>query len=226
MSTNSADSIVNSVTELADDYALNALNDITDDYVLNELDSSTQGMNPNAVDFIPTTSKAANASKRKKRKKKSNKRKHLKIYSQNVHGIFESKKDKWGKPIKGKRSYAKLEFLVNKMREDDIDTYLLQETWDEGDWVKDIHGYTIFHHNDIQKSSRTGVTIILSPRFSKAWKLAGGLDPLKTERGGLFKGRFIGITLKFPKTDLKGKALRGNGKNSPSISLSSLRHNL
>ena len=77
------------------------------------------------------------------------------------------------------------------MREEDIDTYLLQETWDGKYWVKEIHGYTIFHHNNTQKSSRTDITIVLSPCSIEAWKLAGGLDPLKTERGGLFEGRFI-----------------------------------
>jgi hypothetical protein len=49
----------------------------------------------------------------------------------------------------------------------------LQETWDETNWGPiEIEGYT----------SRTGVAIILSPRFTKALKDAGALDPIQTEK--------------------------------------------
>ena len=83
------------------------------------------------------------------------------IYSQNVHGIFESSKDMNGDPIPGKRSYAKIDFIVKKMEKDSIDAYLLQETWDENDWIRERNdGYTVFHHNDNEKKSRTGVAIV------------------------------------------------------------------
>jgi exonuclease III len=129
-----------------------------------------------------------------------------KIYSQNVHGIFEGKKDSNGKRVIGKRSYAKLEFVVCKMRSDDIDAYLMQETWDESSWGPiDIGGYSVFHHNNNKKSSRTGVAIVLSPRFTKAWKDAGALDPIQTDKNTTFEGRFIGLKLKFPRLNNKGK---------------------
>ena len=67
----------------------------------------------------------------------------------------------------------------------------MQETWDENDWIKEREdGYTVLHHNNDNKQSRTGVAIILSPRYSKAWKTAGGLDPIQTPKGK-FEERFI-----------------------------------
>ena len=90
------------------------------------------------------------------------------------------------------------------MREDTIDSYLLQETRDEGDWVEVFQGYTTFHHNVKKETSRTGVSIILPPRMTDAWKCAGGLTPIKTERGGNFEGRFIGVTLKFHMYNIGG----------------------
>ena len=84
--------------------------------------------------------------KKNRRKKNSNAKStvyYSELYSQNIHGLFESKKDKWFKPIRGERSYVKLEFIIHKMREEDIDIYLLQETWEEMDWIEEIDGYTI-----------------------------------------------------------------------------------
>jgi len=96
--------------------------------------------------------------------------------------------------------------MVHKMRDEGIDAYLLQETWDKKSWgpIK-IDGYTVFHHNNNVKTSRTGVTIILSPRFTKAWKDAGALDPTQTNRDSTFEGRFIGLKLKFPRLNSSGK---------------------
>ena len=120
------------------------------------------------------------------------------VYSQNVHGIFERTNGS------SKRSYAKLEFAVKKMQDNRINVYLMQETWDENDWIKEREdGYTVFHHNNDSKQSRTGVAIILSPRYSKAWKTAGGLDPIQTPKGK-FEGRFMGLCLQFPVLNAKG----------------------
>lgn len=146
---------------------------------------------------------------KKNRRKKYNKAKATVydsvLYSQNIHGLFESKKDKWFKPIRGERSYVKLEFIIHKMREENIDAYLLQETWEEMDWIQEIDGYTIFHHNSNKKHERKGVAIILSPRFSQAWRDAGGLDPITTERGSEFEGRFIAVKIKVLKSKRKRK---------------------
>ena len=192
-------------------------------------------LDPNANNFIPTSkTKSNNDQENGKKKKRSQKRakgrkpksgkahrEEADIYSQNIHGLFESKKDEQGKPIKGERTYIKLEYLVNKMRRDNIDVYLLQETWDEGDWTKIVDGYTIFHHNNMEKKSRTGVAIILSPKFSEAWKRAGGLDPLKNTRGGMFEGRFIGVKLKFPLVSDTGRQVKGKWQN---VFVSSVYH--
>ena len=62
----------------------------------------------------------------------------MKMYSQNVHGIFESLKDEEGKAIKGERLYAKREWIIRKMQKDDINAYLMQETWEQGNHVVDM----------------------------------------------------------------------------------------
>jgi hypothetical protein len=66
------------------------------------------------------------------------------------------------------------------MEREQIDVYLCSEMWDEGNYMKVIRGYTMFHHNNEEKKRRQGVAIILSPspRFAKAWKDAGGLPPI------------------------------------------------
>ena len=53
------------------------------------------------------------------------------IYSQNVHGIFESATYSTNNPIQGKRSFTKLTISVKNMQDDQIDVYLLQETWNK-----------------------------------------------------------------------------------------------
>ena len=94
------------------------------------------------------------------------------------------------------------------MQKNDIDAYLLQETWDEKDYISErVDGYTAFHHNDDRKQIRTRVTIMLSPRYSNDWKAAGGLDPIQTPRGK-FEGRFVGITLQFPLFNERGNAIK------------------
>ena len=69
---------------------------------------------------------------------------------------------------KEKRSFRKLKVTVKQMKDDQIDVYLLQKTWDKKGWMKKRKdGYTIFHHNNDIKQSKTGVAIVLSPRYSK-----------------------------------------------------------
>jgi hypothetical protein len=90
--------------------------------------------------------------------KKHNDNGQVIIYSQNVHGIFENTKEG--------RTYWKLEYIIKKMETDKIDIYLMCETWDEGNYMKNIRGYTMFHHNNEEKKRRQGVAIILSPRIT------------------------------------------------------------
>jgi hypothetical protein len=130
-------------------------------------------LNPNITIFLPVTTHAMSKKKWTRNRKKAASRKKttklhnnkietsvIKIYSHNIHGIFESRKDKSGHRIRGKHSYK---FAVHKMRVEGIDAYLLQETWDETSWGPiEIDGYTVFHHNNNVKTSRTGVAIIIS----------------------------------------------------------------
>ena len=52
-----------------------------------------------------------------------------------------------------------------------------------------------FCHNANNNQNRSGVVIISSPRYTEAWKGAGGLEPTTTT--DKFEGRFIGTTIKF-----------------------------
>ena len=145
-------------------------------------------------------------------RKKLNKEKRKKdddvLYSQNVCGIFRRGKNGYG------CSYIKLEHIVDLMIENDIKTYLIQEYHDEGNGKAEIKGYTIFWHNSKVRGKKRGVAIILSPNYAKAWKSAGGLEPITTAKGE-FEGRFTGLLLQFScinNTDtgkiVKGKHLR------------------
>ena len=54
--------------------------------------------------------------------------KSVKTYSQNVNGLIRVKRDQWNQPIHGESSRWKLKYLINLMKNEDIDIYLLQET--------------------------------------------------------------------------------------------------
>jgi hypothetical protein len=104
------------------------------------------------------------------------------IYSQNVHNLLRAQKIVL--PLESKErdhsqssTFQSRRFKIIKQ---------LQDMWDKKDWVKKHKGgYIIFHKNNDIKQSRTGVAIILSPRYCKAWKTAGGLDPIQTPTGNL-----------------------------------------
>jgi exonuclease III len=118
-------------------------------------------------------------------------------------------KDKYGNPIAGERLYWKLEYIISTMKTRKMDIYCMCETWAEENWTKVIDGYTIFHHNNNVKTSRQGVAIILSPRFTKAWKDAGGLPPILGPKEGELSGRIIAVTVKFPKFDENNRVIKG-----------------
>jgi hypothetical protein len=69
-----------------------------------------------------------------------------KIYTQNVHGLWCRARDSNGNIINNcERDTTKLEHLIHRMRTDDIDAWLVQETWSEEDDVDTvIGGYHIF----------------------------------------------------------------------------------
>ncbi len=88
---------------------------------------------------------------------------------------------------KRKENVCEAQVPSKQDKKDEVDI-LLQETWDESDFVKDVgEGYTLFHHNSKAKKDRTGVALILSPGMTKAWKDAGGIDPIQTKKGGTLK---------------------------------------
>jgi len=95
-----------------------------------------------------------------------------KIYTQNAHGLWCRPRDSDGNIIpNSERDNTKLEHLIHGMRTNDIDAWLLQETWLEDDVIDMIiGGYHIFRHNlPIGNNGRDhlfrGVAIILSPRY-------------------------------------------------------------
>jgi hypothetical protein len=120
---------------------------------------------------------------------------HLTILSHNVRGTKETKE------VDGTRAYTKLEYIALYMEEKDIDVYLIQETWLEGNvdhW--NINGTTFFTHGPEKQNSsrgRGGVAIGLSKKALKAWARAGKKD---IRRHGVMDDttRIMGIDLKVP----------------------------
>jgi hypothetical protein len=143
---------------------------------------------------------AREAPNRKKKKKPPENT--VRIVNQNAEG--------WRKPWK-------VEMTIETMIKHGIDAYLLQETWDNGDWEKEIRGYLVIHHNHEKEEGRKGrerrgVAIILSPKFKQAYVRAGRPKPITTDPKGEYSGRFIGISLHFPNIDSFGKKIAGNLK--------------
>ena len=135
-----------------------------------------------------------------------------KIYTQNVHGLWCRARDSNGNIINNYEcDTTKLEHLIHRMRTDDIDAWLVQETWsEEDDFDTVIGGYHIFRHNSpIDSTGRNhlfrGVAIVLSPRYYLAWRAAGSPSPITTASTGEFAGRFIGLNLKFDCFDSHGR---------------------
>jgi exonuclease III len=120
---------------------------------------------------------------------------HLTILSHNVRGAKEIK------ARDGTRTNSKFEYIALYMEEKNIDVYLLQETWLEGNvdhWC--INGITFFTHGPEKQSSsrgRGGLAIALSKKALKAWIRAGKPD---IRRHGVMDDttRIMGIDLKVP----------------------------
>ncbi len=107
-----------------------------------------------------------------------------KIYTQNAHGLWCRARDRDGNIINNcERDTTKLEHLIHRMRTDDIDAWLIQETWLEEDKFDTIiGGYHVFRHKSpIDSTGRNhlfrGVAIVLSPRYYLAWQAAGSPSP-------------------------------------------------
>jgi hypothetical protein len=113
------------------------------------------------------------------------------------------------------------------MRVNDIDAWLVQETWlEDNDLNTDIGGSHLFRHNSpVGTTGRDhlfrGVAIILSPRYFLAWKAAGPPSPITTGSTGEFVGQFIGLNLKFDCFDSLRRRVKGK---SLSLFLASIYH--
>ena len=71
--------------------------------------------------------------------------------------------------------------MIDIMATKNIDTYCIQVIWLDRDFIKKIDGYTFFHNWLKEKTcsrNQNGVAIILSPTFSKYYKLSGSLLPV------------------------------------------------
>ena len=97
------------------------------------------------------------------------------IYTQNARGLWRHPRDLNGDIIvDAPPDLTKLEYIIDFMQQHDVGSWLLQETWEEGDnFDTEIGGYHIFLHNaDRGTTGRQhlfrGVAIILSPRFHDA----------------------------------------------------------
>ncbi len=135
-----------------------------------------------------------------------------KINTQNAHGLWCRARDCDGNIIPNCQcDTTKLEHLIHKMRVDDIDAWLVQETWlEDDDFDTSIEGYHLFRHNSPIGATGCdhlfrGVAIILSPRYFLAWKAARSPTPITTHSTGEFAGRFIGLNLKFDCLNSSGK---------------------
>ena len=150
------------------------------------------------------------------------------IYTQNAHDLWCRARDQDGNIIPNcKRDTTKFEHLIHRMCVDDIDAWLIQETWLEDDGYDTvIGGYHIFRHNSpIGSTGRDhlfrGVAIILSPRYYLAWKAAGSPSLITMASTSVFAGRFIGLNLKFDCFDSRGWRVKGK---SLSLFLASIYH--
>ena len=77
--------------------------------------------------------------------------------------------------LKSEAKSINLDAVIEMMIKNNITVYCIQETWLDGDFVKEINGYTMFHHGlESQTCSRgqKGVTITLSPEFPIFHKLS------------------------------------------------------
>ena len=71
----------------------------------------------------------------------------------------------------------------------DIDVLLLQETRRRGTGKIEIYGYNFFMHGAENEERASGVGIVLGPRATRAWKLAGEKDPVTYTPSQASKGK-------------------------------------
>ena len=81
---------------------------------------------------------------------------HLSFVSQN----FQS--------LRSEAQSINLDATIEMMIKNNISIYFIQKTWLDGDFVKVINGYTMFHHGLVSQTcsrGQKGLAIILAPEF-------------------------------------------------------------
>jgi len=110
----------------------------------------------------------------------------LVMYSQNLAGMRSTLEN------------TKLDIITGMMIARGIDAYLLQETWLEGTFTKEVNGFLFLHHGLPTRDcprGRRGVGIVLSPRLRDAYEKNGSPPPvIPTHPDEL--GRLISINFK------------------------------
>ena len=134
---------------------------------------------------------------------------NLTVVTQNIRGV-----QGFIEPNGQSRDLGKLETLTRVLLDENIDVFLVQETWLTGDWIKSINGVTVIHHGPPAPTSRRGsggVAILLGPKAKKAWQAAGRPDPHRPGPLGDSNTRFAGVTLLFrPKRNQTQRIFIGN----------------
>jgi hypothetical protein len=108
-----------------------------------------------------------------------------KICTQNAHRLWCRARNREGNIIANcEQDTTKMEHLIHQMQINNIDAWLVQETWlEEDDFNTDIGGYHLFRHNSPVGTTGCnhlfcGVAIILSPRYFLVWIAVGSPSPI------------------------------------------------
>ena len=125
-----------------------------------------------------------------------------------------------------------LDAIVQNMIHRNLSVYCIQETWLDGNFIKEIEGYTVFHHGLVKqvcKRGHNGVAIILSPEFTIFYNKSGSKPQVNpTISSSVEFGRFIGLKLSINvKTVLKGafqKKKKSNKMQTINVFISFVYH--
>ena len=104
--------------------------------------------------------------------------------------------------VQGLKSNARsinLDDIVQNVINRNLSVYCIQETWLDGNFIKEIEGYTVFHHGLVKqvcKRGQNGVAIILSPEFTIFYNKSGSKQQVNPKTSSSVEfGRFLGLKL-------------------------------
>ena len=103
--------------------------------------------------------------------------------------------------VRGLKDDLKIKNIINNMVHNNINAFMIQETWKTGNSVETIRNHTIFYHSINKHKSRRGergIAIVLSPKFYQFYEEARGVPPrcTTTDPGNELGGRYMELTLK------------------------------